>query len=134
MKTRKQLGLAVALLLLSAPVLAEWQEIERFEDGMRVFVDPQTARRDGDLAEVRHLVRWGEPQVGEGHPPYLSTVVLTRYDCVAKLERYQGSTSYAGTQGNGAEVLSDEREAESWYTISDASMEETLWKIACAAH
>ena len=49
---------------------AEWVEIERFEDGMRVYVDAATARREGDLGEVRHLVNWGEPQEEPGQAAY----------------------------------------------------------------
>ena len=55
----------------------------------------------------------------------------TRYDCAKKLERYLGSTSYAGPMGNGDVVISDEDEADKWYTISEGSMEEKLWSVAC---
>jgi hypothetical protein len=133
MKTMKPLALALVLTVLSGGVLAEWIEIQKFEDGMRVFVDKTTARRNGDTAQVLHLVRWAEPQVDEGLPPYLSTVVRTTYDCVAKREKYMASTSYAGPMGGGAKVIADEDEAEIWYSISEASMEDKLWKIACAA-
>jgi hypothetical protein len=47
------------------------------------------------------------------------------------LERYLGSVSYAGPMGNGDVVISDEDEADKWYTISDGSMEEKLWSVAC---
>ena len=52
------------------------------------------------MAEILHLVRWAEPQVDPGLPPYLSTVVRTAYDCTGKKERYLASTSYAGNLGN----------------------------------
>ena len=132
MKTSKQFFMVFALATLSGVAQAEWVEIEKFEDGMRIYVDRTSAQRDGDFAEVLHLVRWGEAQTGEEHPPYLSTVVRTTYHCVDKLEKYQSSVSYAGAMGNGAKVLSDEQDEVRWYTISDASMEEKLWKIACA--
>jgi hypothetical protein len=131
MKTTKRFALLFVLAALSNGVRAEWVEIEKFEDGMRVFVDKATARRTGDTAQVLHLVRWGEPQVEEGFPPYLSTVVRTAYDCTGKREKYLDSTSYAGSMGTGARVTSDENAEETWYSISDSSMEEKLWKIAC---
>ena len=131
MKTSKHFFLVVALLTLSGMAQAEWLEIEKFEDGMRIYVDRTTAQRDGDLAEVLHLVRWAEAQTGEEHPPYLSTVVRTTYHCVDKLEKYQSSVSYAGAMGNGAKVTADDNEAEVWYSISEGSMEEKLWKLAC---
>ncbi len=123
------IGLAVALPCLVA--YAEWIEIERFEDNTRAYVDSKTAQREGDIAQVKHLVRWGEPQIDPGQPPYLSTVVLTAYDCAGKREKYLGSTSYAGAMGNGSIVIADQDEADDWNSFSDGSMEEKLWKTAC---
>lgn len=124
-------ALAIFLLVLSEAACAEWQQIEVFEDGMRVFVDKGSVRRDGDTAQVVHLVRWAEPQEEAGQPAYRSTLVRTAYDCVGKREKYLSSVSYAGAMGNGVKVAADGREAEAWYSISEGSMEESLWKIAC---
>ena len=123
--------IAAALAIASSGALAEWTELARFEDGTRIYVDRSTLRRQGDMAQVQHLVRWGEPQADPGQPPYLSTVVLMTYDCAAKRERYLGSTSHAGAMGNGITVIADRDEAQSWDSISDNSMEEQLWKAAC---
>lgn len=133
MKKPLRLLAVPALLILCSGAHADWAEVERFEDNTRIYVDRTSARRDGDLAEVLHLVRWGEPQIDPGQPPYLSTVVRTAYDCANKREKYLASTSYAGAMGDGAKVVSDDDEAEKWYTISDGSMEEKLWKLACGA-
>lgn len=122
---------ALALAMLSAVAYAEWQEIARFEDNTRIYVDRKTVQRDGTIAQALHLVRWGEPQADPGLPPYLSTVVRTAYDCTGKKERYLASTSYAGNLGNGATVVADEDEAEGWSSISEDSMEEKIWRVAC---
>ncbi len=34
--------------------------------------------------------------------------------------------------GNGAIVISDEDAVDHWYSISASSLEEKLWKLACA--
>jgi hypothetical protein len=133
MKKTAQTILILVLSLLSSQVMAAWTEIEKFEDSTRVFADKASARRNGDTAEILHLVRWGEPQIDPGQPAYRSTIVRTSYDCTAKLERYLGSTSYADPMGSGATIISDNDEAESWYSISDGSMEEKLWKLACSS-
>ena len=134
MKITTRLIIALTFTALSEGARAEWIEVERFEDNTRIYVDRTTARRDGDTAQVQHLVRWGEPQVDPGQPPYLSTVVRTAYDCINKREKYLASTSYAGIMGNGSKVTADQDEAELWYSISVDSMEEKLWKVACAAN
>lgn len=131
MKTTLRFCLATLFALLPLSALAEWSEIAAFDDGMRVYVNPASAQRAGDMAEVSHRVRWGEPQKSDDARIYLSTIVRTRYDCKEKLERYLGSTSYAGPMGNGDVVVSDEDEADHWYTISEGSLEEKLWSVAC---
>lgn len=128
-----RIGLALLAATVHAAARAEWHEIHRFDDGMLVFVNPQTAQRNGNLAEIDHLVRWPEPQEADDGTIYLSTIVHTRYDCAHKLERYLGSTSYAGPAANGDVVISDDDAAERWDTISAASLEEKLWTQACAA-
>jgi hypothetical protein len=124
---------AVGLLVMAGTARAEWKEIAQFEDGMRVYVDPATARRDGATAQVQHLVRWAEPQEEAGQAPYRSTVVRTVYDCANKHERYVSSVSFSGTMGNGIKVAADGQEVDHWYSISDGSMEDTLWQVACTA-
>lgn len=131
MKKSKWIFTILALPLASPWACAEWQEIAKFDDGMRVYVDRATVRRAGDTAEVQHLVRWAEPQEEEGQAAYRSTVVRTVYDCVNKRERYLSSLSFSGPMGNGIKVAADGQEVDRWYTISEASMEEKLWKVAC---
>ena len=131
MKARQSLGLMLVLLGLAGPLRADWVEIAQFDDGMRVYVDPGSARREGDLAEVRHLVNWGEPQEEPGQAAYRSTIVQTRYDCRDKREKYLASVSYVEPMGRGIKVAADGREGEGWYSISVGSMEEKLWEIAC---
>lgn len=131
MKTTPRFWLATLLAILPLPAFCDWNEISSFDDGMRVFVNGTTVERIDDIAVVSHLVRWGEPQKSDEEAVYRSTIVRTRYDCAKKLERYLGSTSYAGPMGNGDVVISDEDEADKWYTISEGSMEERLWSIAC---
>lgn len=131
MKTTPRFWLATLFAMLPLTAFADWNEISSFDDGMRVFVNTGTVERIDEIAVVSHLVRWGEPQKSDEEAVYLSTIVRTRYDCANKLERYLGSVSYAGPMGNGDVVISDENEADKWYTISDDSMEEKLWSVAC---
>lgn len=131
MNTKSHKVLALMLALSSSAALAAWTEIEKFDDGMRVFADPASLRRSGDTARLEHLVRWPLPQLEPAQPPYLSTKVLTDYDCVGKRERYLSSISYAGAMGSGARVAIDDNAAEGWDPISADSMEEKLWQMAC---
>ena len=131
MKTITQMLLTLPLTALCGLAHAEWVEIQKFDDGMRAFVDKATTHRNGDTAQLTHLVRWSEPQEEEGIYPYQSTVVRSSYDCVGKREKYLGSISYAQAMGTGNKVAVDDNEADTWYSISEGSMEEKLWTIAC---
>ncbi len=126
-----RLFVSCGLVLAHSLAFAAWVEVEKFEDNTRVFVDPASAQRSGDIARVTHLVRWGEVQADEGIPVYRSTVVHSTYDCEKKLEKFISSMAYSGTMGNGTEVLEDDNAAPDWYSISPDSMEEKLWQAAC---
>ena len=52
MKLMKRITLISAFVALSGGVQAEWLEIYKFEDGMRVFVDRTTVSRSAGIAEV----------------------------------------------------------------------------------
>jgi hypothetical protein len=130
MKKLRQI-IALALVLGCASALAEWTEIDRFEDGTRIYADRGNTQRNGDISQVLHLVRWGEAQADPGQAPYLSTLVRTAYDCANKHEKYLASTSFAGPMGDGERIVADEDAAPNWASISEGSMEEKLWKIAC---
>ena len=132
MKAIKRLAALAACALLSHGTQAEWQEVYKFEDGMRIFVDQATARRSSDIAEMAHLVRWPEAQLADDNHIFRSTVVRASYDCAGKHERYLSSTSYSEAMGEGDKVLEDENEAQVWYSISDSSMEDKLWTVACS--
>lgn len=130
---KRSIFLLLALTILVGTAQAEWTAIETFEDDTQVFADSKSVRRTGDQAQLLHLVRWGEAQIDDGYPSYRSTVVRTAYDCNGKREKYLASTSYAGPMGDGETVVADDNEAGVWYSISDESMEEKLWAIACGS-
>ena len=121
----------MALAVLPGPAQAAWEEVVRFEDGLRIYVDRGSLKREGEIGYGEHLVRWVEPQTGDDHLPYRSTVVRSAYHCEQKLERYLGSASFSGPLGDGARVLEDKDASELWYRVSDDSMEGKLWRIAC---
>ena len=131
MSRLRPLLFAVCAVSAAAPAFAAWEEIERFDDGMRVYVRRDSLQREGDIGVLEHLVRWPEAQTGDDHPPYRSTVVRAAYHCAEKLERYLGSRSHAGVLGDGDIVLKDSDEVAVWYRVSDDSMEGKLWRIAC---
>ena len=115
MKKLRQI-IALALVLGCASALAEWTEIDRFEDGTRIYADRGNTQRNGDISQVLHLVRWGEAQADPGQAPYLSTLVRTAYDCANKHEKYLASTSFAHrdvTQTTFSACSSDQTGAES---------------------
>jgi hypothetical protein len=129
---KAKLGVCMLLCLECTAAYPQWSEIHRFEDGVRIYADRSSLRNQGGIPDLWHLVRWAEPQREDDLPPYLSTRVRTAYDCAEKGERFLESQSFSGAMGDGAEVLTDTREASAWLSISEGSMEEKLWKLACS--
>lgn len=134
---RKLFSANAILLVAAVPAAAQHVEIARFEDNTRVYADAWQAQRSSARALLTHLVRWGEAQQDGELPTYRSTRVFMEYDCPGKRERYLGSASYAGPAGDGALVTADgtaaseDAPATPWDSISEASMEEALWRLAC---
>ena len=121
MSRLRPLLFAVCAVSAAVPAFAAWEEIERFDDGMRVYVRRDSLQREGDIGVLEHLVRWPEPQTGDDHPPYRSTVVRAAYHCAEKLERYLGSRSHAGVLGDLAD-----RGFESAQNDLDAGIDEFI--------
>ena len=57
MSRLRPLLFAVCAVSAAAPAFAAWEEIERFDDGMRVYVRRDSLQREGDIGVLEHLVR-----------------------------------------------------------------------------
>lgn len=127
-----RLVLITFLTLSSLPAYAAWVEVSGYpEPGHRVYVDPESIRRRGDIAEMWALYdsETAQPAVGKS---YLSRKVQTEYNCTQYMKRMLSVIEYSGNMGSGDVVYKNSAffSAAKWMP-AHSGLGETLLNIAC---
>lgn len=106
----------------------------------RVYVDPDSIRREGNVAGLRQLTDyvWMQGNAGFGRflpgpHRFFSTVTRKEFHCADKRVRLLAFTEFSQHMGAGrpADGYVDQSQ---WLPIEPASLNEALWKIACSQH
>jgi len=128
----KRLVLLILLALSSAPAYGEWVEVSvNVETGEKVYVDLDTIRRRGDIAEMWVLYDNKTAQPAVGHA-YLSKTVQNEYHSAEAMKRMVSVKAVSGHMGSG-EVLhmnSSIFSTARWMPTR-IGLGETLLKVAC---
>jgi hypothetical protein len=128
---KQRLILVTVLILLSAgPAIAEWVVIDTADDGMTVYADPDTIRREGDLVKMWVLFDFKTTRSVAGHL-VLSIEGQEEHDCDGKRRRVLIFSEFSGNMGGGKEVNRTSREG-TWVPVDTDSVIQTLWKFACS--
>jgi len=122
--------LLMLLILSSQPVYADWVLVSGDDEaGLKVYVDPTTLRRNGNLAKMWQLYNYKTVQTVAGDS-LLSMKRFNEYDCTEERTRLLGYTWFAGNMGNGNVVYST-MEQLPWEPVVPRTINRTLWKVAC---
>ena len=121
------------LLLSSGPAYAEWMAVGGNEEaGVTVYADPGTICRKGNLVKVWHLNDFKTVQTdASASGPYLSLKGQREYDCAEERDRTLTATWFSGNMGHGSLVQFDSDEKK-WQPVPPSSINQILWKLACA--
>jgi len=131
-RNMKRLVLLILLALSSAPAYGEWVEVSvNVETGEKVYVDPDTIRRRGDIAEMWVLYDSKTAQPAVGHA-YLSKTVQNEYHCAEAMKRMVSVKEFSGHMGSG-EVLhmNSSLFSTARWMPTRIGLGETLLKVAC---
>ena len=131
-RNMKRLVLLILLVLSSAPAYGEWVEVSvNVETGEKVYVDPDTIRRRGDIAEMWVLYDSKTAQPAVGHA-YLSKTVQNEYHCAEAMKRMVSVKEFSGHMGSG-EVLhmNSSLFSTARWMPTRVGLGETLLKVAC---
>jgi len=131
-RNMKRLVLLILLALSSAPAYGEWVEVSvNVETGEKVYVDPDTIRRRGDIAEMWVLYDSKTAQPAVGHA-YLSKTVQNEYHCAEAMKRMVSVKEFSGHMGSG-EVLhmNSSLFSTARWMPTRVGLGETLLKVAC---
>jgi hypothetical protein len=122
--------LITLLVLNSGPVYAEWVLTSGNDDaGLTVYVDPDTIRRNGNLAKMWQLHDYKTVQTVAGDS-LLSIKRYNEYDCTEVRTRMLGYTWFSGNMGSGKVVYST-NDVQQWEPVVARSIDRSLWKVAC---
>lgn len=125
------LWLLITLLVLSSrPVYAEWVLTSGDDEaGLKVYIDPATLRRNGNLAKMWQLYDYKTVQTVAGDS-LLSMKRFNEYDCAKERTRMLGYTWFSGNMGNGNVVYSTTEQLP-WEPVAPRTINRTLWNVAC---
>jgi hypothetical protein len=123
--------LLTLLVLSSGPACAEWVLIDKTEQGMYTYVDPDSIRRTGDLVEMWQLFDFKNVQISKMGRSFLSMRAQIEYGCLGEQSRSLALTVFTGNMGKGEVVPSTRIKESEWEPVAPASMAQRLWKLAC---
>jgi hypothetical protein len=124
-----RLFLITLLVLSSGPAYAEWVKIGTTDDGMTIYVDPDTIRQTGALVKMWYLYDYESTQT-VADSSYLSTKAQDEFDCAGELHRTLAFTFFSGKMGSGQADYSNSEEHK-WEPVAPRSVDQAVWKIAC---
>ena len=121
--------LAVALLIASFDVCAEWVYIQNSEPGT-FFYDPSSVRISGAYVDVSTLFDMNASYELMGKS-VMSQKGVDRYDCKAKRNKTMKIVDYAQRQGKGEVILAFDINNAKWSDIAKNSNGGALYEILC---
>ena len=123
--------LLVCLMMTCSVSWAKW-EISSVVDDDAYYIDRSTIRRKGDVSRIWILRDIASTQEDNGDV-YKSTKQLKLYNCKEETSVILSLLRTSGPMGSGEVVWSMTKKDNEliWDPIVPASVDETLWKIAC---
>ena len=120
--------LALVQLWTVAPLCAEWLLVDR-NDMAKVYVDPETISRNGEVVSVWVLDDLKTAQT-RGFSTFLSTLAQEEHDCVKQRFRLVAIERFAGNMGTGQSIYKKSGESH-WAPIPRETMAQSVWKFVC---
>jgi len=135
---RVGLWLVVALLLLlDAPVKAEWIALEaryQLHPLQIAYVDPGSIHREGHQVTLSALIDWKTMQGGRSPTRFYSTQLSKQFDCERKRARSLASIDFDGHMGTGEPIDGNGYSGGGiWMDVNPLSLDQGLWETACRA-
>lgn len=122
----------LVLLLLATPALGAWEELRRNQD-VRLLIDPQSIKADGDVVAFRYLVDFREAQTDNKVTFFRSLVTDAVVHCKDRTIAVRGSEGYAGSTGRGTLLgaISPTPAQAAFKGLEKGTSDEDLWKRVC---
>lgn len=122
------IGFTILQLWSAAPLRAEWLLVDR-NDRAKIYVDPESISRNGDVVSVWVLDDLKTAQT-RGFSTFLSTRAQEEHDCSKKRFRLVAIERFAGNMGAGNSIYKKSGES-AWAPIPRETMAQSVWKFVC---
>ena len=126
-----RLLMTLLLMMTATAASAAWTHVAG-TDKFNSYVDTKTIRRDGHFVKMWELRDYLQVQTNGSGDSYLSTAVLSRYDCKEEMIASLSITQYSGQMGDGEVVWNSGKVDEDLEYIIPGSVADENLKIACA--
>jgi hypothetical protein len=120
----------VGALLLPALSEAQWVKVDSAEPAT-IYVDPNSAQREGNLVKLWELVDYHQAQAFAGQT-FRSTRVLREFDCRKREMRTLAFTIFADPMARGSVVHSHRVQEPTWELVEPYSIGQSSFEVACA--
>lgn len=108
----------------------EWEKISESSDKATYYGDRDTIRKNGDRVKMWNLVDFKSVQNDGSDKQFLSTKMLTEFDCQEEKYRSLALIFHSENMGAGKVVYSNS-DPQKWEPVSPRSMSEVMLKFAC---
>ena len=123
---------ATLTLFACGTVQAEWLLLGAEEGIYNAYGDPDTIRRVDGKVRMQGVYDFPRGDFTPEGRALHSTRVTREYDCDARRVRLLGHVDHAGHMSEGAAVAIGV-EPGRWESVTEASMDERFWNMACRA-
>ena len=123
--------LLTLLALGGVPAYAEWVLTSGDDEvGLKVYIDPESIRRKGNLAKMWQLFDYKTVQTVAGDS-LMSIKRYNEFDCVEPRTRMLAYTWFSGNMATGKVLYSTPDDDQQWEPAVPRTINRALWKVAC---
>ena len=124
--------LPLILVLAAAPALGAWEELRQNQD-IRLLIDPESIKTDGDALSFRYLVDFREAQTDNKATFFRSIITNAAVRCKERTIAVRGFEGYAGNTGKGTLLGTRTSTAAqaAFKGLEKGTSDEDLWTRVC---
>lgn len=126
----KAIAIALMALVVNNAALAEWIAVDHPENGVTLYADKSSIRKDGMTTTMLWLQDRKEPMRLSPRRSFLSLLVQTEFDCKKAKSRRRSISAYEKNMGGGLLMVSV-NEQQLWESVNADTRFERLSRVAC---
>ena len=122
--------LALTLCFFPTVTFAEWVYVGQVPDVVKVYVDPATKSRLGNIGRIWMLTDYMQPSFAADGKPFYSSKRFNQYDCNEKMGQVQKIVVYKGKMLTG-EVVGSGNQPSKMEPVQPSTVDNLVLRSAC---